>query len=158
MYPDARDVYVLELNTVHCVINVEQMTRRFEPITGKTAEIVEALMNSQEMPDDPGLQFKLRLCIEEVVENVVSYAYDNGNGPLEVGITNNTEKVSISFKDQGIPFDPLAKPDPDITLAAEDRPIGGLGIFLCKQMMDDVRYSFEDGCNVLYLIKNLQGE
>lgn len=131
------------------------MTWRFEPITGKTAEIVETIMNSQEMPDDPALQFKLRLCIEEVVENIVSYAYNNGEGPMEAGIECGNGNISIVFKDEGVPFDPLAKPDPDITLSAEDRPIGGLGIFLCKQMMDDVRYSYEDGHNVLCLVKNL---
>ena len=131
------------------------MTWRFEPIKGKTAEIVETIMNSQDMPDDPGLQFKLRLCIEEVVENIFSYAYSDGEGPMEVGITSTDGEISVCFKDEGIQFDPLAKPDPDITLSAEDRPIGGLGIFLCKQMMDDVRYSYEGGHNLLSLIKNL---
>ena len=61
------------------------MVTRFEPIAGKTAEIIETLMASEDMPISDSLQFKLRLCIEEVVENIVSYAYDGGNGWVEVG-------------------------------------------------------------------------
>ena len=132
------------------------MTVRFDPIAGKSAEIIESLMQSEDMTSDPALQFKLRLCIEEVVENIVSYAYNDGNGSVEVG-TNIKEgdKLYITFKDSGVPFDPLAKEDPDITLSAEDRQIGGLGIFLCKQLMDDIQYHYEDGHNVLVMIKQL---
>ena len=132
------------------------MTFKFNPITGKTAEIVDALMDSPEMTEDMALQFKIRLCVEEVVENIVSYAYTGGDGPMEASILrDNDGKIIIVFKDQGVPFDPLAKPDPDITLSAEDRPIGGLGIFLCKQMMDDVRYEYSNGQNVLTMVKKI---
>ncbi len=132
------------------------MTFKFNPITGKTAEIVDALMESSEMTEDMALQFKIRLCVEEVVENIVSYAYAGGNGPMETSILrDNDGTIILVFKDQGVPFDPLAKPDPDITLSAEDRPIGGLGIFLCKQMMDDVRYEYSDGQNVLTMVKKI---
>lgn len=132
------------------------MTVRFDPIAGKSAEIIESLMQSEDMTSDPALQFKLRLCIEEVVENIVSYAYNDGNGSVEVG-TNIKEgdKLYITFKDSGVPFDPLAREDPDITLSAEDRQIGGLGIFLCKQLMDDIQYHYEDGHNVLVMIKQI---
>ena len=64
--------------------------------------------------------------------------------------------VEILFEDAGVPFNPLDKDDPDITLSAEDRPIGGLGIFLCKQMMDHVEYHYEDGCNVLIMEKKIE--
>lgn len=132
------------------------MTFKFNPITGKTAEIVDALMESPEMTEDMALQFKIRLCVEEVVENIVSYAYTGGDGPMEASILrDNDGTIIIVFKDQGVPFDPLAKPDPDITLSAEDRPIGGLGIFLCKQMMDDVRYEYSNGQNVLTMVKKI---
>ena len=129
------------------------MTVRFDPIAGKTAEIIEALMNSEDMTDDVALQFKLRLCIEEAVENIVQYAYENGNGWVEVSTDLKGNELTISLKDSGKPFDPLAKPDPDITLGAQDREIGGLGIFLCKQMMDRMTYKYKDGCNILTMTK-----
>ena len=132
------------------------MTVRFDPIAGKSAEIIESLMQSEDMTSDPALQFKLRLCIEEVVENIVSYAYNDGNGSVEVGTKiKEGDKLYITFKDSGVPFDPLAREDPDITLSAEDRQIGGLGIFLCKQLMDDIQYHYEDGHNVLVMIKQI---
>ena len=134
----------------------ESMTVRFDPIAGKTAEIIESLMQSEDMTDNPELQFKIRLCIEEVVENIVSYAYQNGEGFVEVGTQLHDGMLELSFKDAGVRFNPLAKADPDITLAAEDRPIGGLGIFLCKQLMDDIRYDYSDGKNILLMYKKVQ--
>lgn len=131
------------------------MTIKFDPIAGKTAEIIETLMQSDDMTDNMELQFKIRLCIEEVVENIVSYAYKDGNGFVEVGTRIDNGVLEISFKDAGVRFNPLEKEDPDITLAIEDRPIGGLGIFLCKQMMDDIRYSYENGENRLTMYKKI---
>ncbi|MCQ2066102.1 MAG: ATP-binding protein [Bacteroidaceae bacterium] len=131
------------------------MTARFEPIAGKSAEIIEALMQSDDIMSHPELEFKLRLCIEEVVENIVSYAYSDGNGFVEVGTSIYDGVLEITFRDAGVRFDPLAKADPDITLAVEDRPIGGLGIFLCKQMMDSMSYDYVDGCNVLKMNKKV---
>lgn len=127
----------------------------FDPINDKCGEIVEFIMNSPEMPEKDDLLFKIRLSVEEVVENIVRYAYANGDGFLEV----YTEKddagmLTITLKDAGKPFDPLAKEDPDITLSAEEREIGGLGIFITKQMMDFVQYKYEDGCNILTMKKD----
>lgn len=132
------------------------MELRFEPIADKCGLIVDSLMASPDMPEDEALQFKIRLCIEEVVENIVSYAYSKGNGWIIAKTERNGDSVTISLRDAGIPFDPLAKPDPDITLPAEAREIGGLGIFLCKQMMDSVRYEYTDGCNVFTMEKSIK--
>lgn len=129
--------------------------KRFDPITDKCKEIVDYLMDSPDIPDIVDLQFKIRLAIEEVVENIVQYAYENGSGYLEASTTIEGDSLLISFTDAGRPFDPLAKPDPDITLSAEDRPIGGLGIFICKQMMDDIYYQYKNNCNILTIKKNL---
>ena len=63
--------------------------------------------------------------------------------------------VTITFIDRGVPYDPLAKEDPDVTLSAQERKIGGLGIFMTKKAMDDVSYEYKDGQNILTLIKNL---
>lgn len=129
--------------------------KRFDPITDKCKEIVDYLMDSPDIPDIVDLQFKIRLAIEEVVENIVQYAYENGSGYLEASTTIEGDSLLISFTDAGRPFDPLAKPDPDITLSAEDRPIGGLGIFICKQMMDDIYYQYKNNCNILTIKKIL---
>ena len=133
------------------------MRKRFDPIKDKCGEIVEFIMTSPEIPQDESLQFKIRLSVEEVVENVVNYAYQGGCGWLEAITSLDEGKacLTIVIKDAGIPFNPLEAEDPDITLSAEDRPIGGLGIFLCKQLMDSMHYSYEDGCNILTMTKSL---
>ena len=134
------------------------MEIRFDPIKNKSGEIIEALMASPDMPDDDALLFKIRLCIEEVVENIVSYAYSHEDGWIIAKTERLGDYVVISLRDAGIPFDPLAKADPDITLPAEAREIGGLGIFLCKKMMDSVRYEYTDGCNVFTMEKKINNE
>lgn len=128
--------------------------KRFEPIADKCAEIVEYIMSAPEIPASDELQFKIRLCAEEAVENIVRYAYNNGAGYLEVAVELiENSIIQISLTDSGKPFDPLAKPDPDITLSLEEREIGGLGIFLCKQMMDKLEYKYENGCNIFIMQK-----
>ena len=114
-------------------------------------------MDSPDMPDDEALRFKLRLSIEEAVENVVRYAYDGGIGWLEAGTRLNQDSLilTIELRDAGVPFNPLEKGDPDITLGAEEREIGGLGIFLCKKMMDNIEYRYEDGNNILTMYKKI---
>ena len=126
------------------------MKQRFEPIIDKCAEIVDFIVGTPDVSvlDEP-LKFKIRLCSEEAVENVVRYAYEAGCGYLEAGVGTEGDYVVIRLQDSGVPFNPLEKPDPDITLSAQERQVGGLGIFLCKQMMDEVYYSYVHGCNNL---------
>lgn len=131
------------------------MEKKFDPIEGRSGDIIDTVMSSKDMPEDEALQFKLRLSVEEVVENIVRYAYTNGNGFINVSTSVEDGILSIKLKDGGIPFNPLEKEDPDVTAALEDRPIGGLGIFLCKQMMDSVEYEYVDGCNVLTMKKKI---
>ncbi|MBQ1653577.1 MAG: ATP-binding protein [Bacteroidales bacterium] len=133
------------------------MKKLFNPIKDKSGEIIECLMSSPDMPTDEDLRFKLRLSIEETVENVVQYAYKDSIGWMEVE-TNLDDKalmLTVTLKDAGKPFNPLEMPDPDITLSVEEREIGGLGIYLCKQLMDEVTYRYEDGCNILTMKKNI---
>lgn len=134
------------------------MKKRFNPIKDKSAEIIEYLMSSPDIPQDEGLQFKIRLSVEEAVENVVRYAYQGGIGWMEAGteLSPDGVELTIVLRDAGTPFNPLEKEDPDITLSADDRDIGGLGIFLCKQMMDSIDYRYEDGCNILTMTKKLK--
>ena len=131
--------------------------KRFNPITDKCSEIVDFLMASPDMPSDEVLRFKLHLSIEEAVENVVRYAYEGGIGWLEVGtsLDHDSLVLTVELRDAGVPFNPLEAPDPDVTLPANEREIGGLGIYLCKKMMDDIRYRYEDGNNVLTMTKRV---
>ena len=133
------------------------MKKRFNPIKDRSSEIVAFLMSSPDMPKDEELRFKIELSIEEAVENVVQYAYEGGIGWLEAGtkLDDKTLVLTIELRDAGVPFNPLEKDDPDITLSADERPVGGLGIFLCKSMMDSISYRYEDGNNVLVMKKQI---
>ena len=133
------------------------MKKRFNPITDRSSEIVAFLMASPDMPKDEELRFKIELSIEEAVENVVQYAYEGGIGWLEAGTSLDDKSLilTIELRDAGMPFNPLEKEDPDITLSADERPVGGLGIYICKSMMDSIDYRYEDGNNVLVLKKRV---
>ena len=123
------------------------MYRKFDPIEGRNAEIIEAVMNCDEVKAiDPSLQFKVRLCVEEIEENILSYS---GTTWVSIQAEEDNNCLTICFKDGGTPFDPLAKDDPDITTSLNDREIGGLGIFICKQMMDSIEYRHDGDSNIL---------
>ena len=102
-------------------------------------------------------QTAICVAIEEVFVNVAHYAYGDGDGDMTLGIGFDKESREVTFQmtDKGTPFDPLKKPDPDITLSAEDREIGGLGIFITKKTMDTVTYAYENGENILTMIKKI---
>lgn len=108
---------------------------------------------------DKNCSFKTRtqieLAVEEIYVNIASYAYPNGGGKAEIILEKNPGQFVMVFKDKGIPYNPLEKPDPDTTLSAEKRNIGGLGIFLVKKNMDEVTYEHKDGYNILTIKKNL---
>ena len=103
------------------------------------------------------IQTAVCVAIEEVFVNVASYAYGEGEGDMTLGIGFDEESREITFRmsDRGIPFDPLQKADPDITLSAEEREIGGLGIFITKKTMDSVTYAYENGENILTMVKRI---
>ena len=102
-------------------------------------------------------KMQIGVVVEEIFTNIANYAYNPGKGntTVRVKVSEDPVVVTITFIDHGIPYDPLAKEDPDITLSAEERSIGGLGIFMTKQMMDEVEYEYKDGSNILTLRKNL---
>ncbi len=102
-------------------------------------------------------QLQIDVAVEEIYVNIASYAYAPGVGPatIRVALADAPRAVTITFIDRGTPYDPLAKPDPDVTLSAEERQIGGLGIFMVKKSMDDMAYAYEDGRNVLRITKLL---
>ena len=116
---------------------------------------VDQSLESYECPMK--IQTAVCVAIEEIFVNVAHYAYGEGEGDMTLGIGFDAESREITFRmsDKGTPFDPLKKPDPDITLSAEDREIGGLGIFITKKTMDTVSYAYENGENILTMIKKI---
>ena len=102
-------------------------------------------------------QMQIDVAIDELFGNIAHYAYAPGSGKATVRFAYDEadRRVSITFIDSGIPYNPLQKADPDITLSAEERPVGGLGIFLVKKTMDDMVYRRENNCNILTIHKHI---
>ena len=99
------------------------------------------------------LTFRVSLVIDELAQNVIDYAYEDGAGDVEVEVTSEPEAVTIEIIDEGRPFDPLTQaPEPDLMSPIEDRPIGGLGVHFTKTLMDDVEYCRESGRNRLKIV------
>ncbi|MBO7582984.1 MAG: ATP-binding protein [Treponema sp.] len=125
----------------------------------KNLETVLDFIHKLLPPDcETDLMYKIDVAAEEIFVNIAHYAYKDKLPAGEFGqalitCTYEDELLTIIFRDQGVPFNPLDRPDPDITLSAEDRSIGGLGIFLTKKYMDKVEYNYENGENVLTLKK-----
>ena len=118
------------------------------------SEFIETVCEEKGL--DMALTMNLNLALEEAVVNVMSYAYPDSQGDVKVDIMIDDQKVVSTLTDSGIPFDPTQKGDVDTTLPAEERPIGGLGIHLVKQIMDKVSYQYVDNQNILTLEKNIK--
>ena len=103
----------------------------------------------------PRTRTQLRMAMEEVYVNVAHYAYPSQDGWAEIRGSVDNGVATFRRIDGGTPFDPLAKPDPDVLLSGEERGIGGLGIYMVKSMVDEVEYVYRDGCNQLTLRKQL---
>ncbi|MCL2844468.1 MAG: ATP-binding protein [Chitinivibrionia bacterium] len=99
-------------------------------------------------------QTKIAIAVEEVFVNIANYAYDHPVGNINVRISGG-EEIIIDFEDNGRPYNPLKNADPDITKSAEEREIGGLGVFMVKKIMDAVEYKHEDGKNILTIHKKI---
>lgn len=102
-------------------------------------------------------QMQVDIAIDELFGNIANYAYNPevGAATVRVEVTENPLAVVITFIDNGVPYDPLAKSDPDVTLSLEERKIGGLGIYMVKKSMDDVSYEYKNGQNILKIRKNI---
>lgn len=119
----------------------------------RVLEFVEECMQGIEC--SPKAIIQIRIAVEEIFVNIAHYAYPGrvGEAVIEVEIADE-KTVTITFIDSGIQYDPLAKPDPDVTLSAIDRNIGGLGIFMTKKIMDDLSYEYRGGQNVFTMKKS----
>lgn len=102
-------------------------------------------------------QMQIGIAIDELFGNIAHYAYSPDVGPATVRVEVQDEPMAviITFIDNGVPYDPLKKDDPDITLSADERDIGGLGIFMVKKSMDEITYEYKDGKNILSIKKNI---
>ena len=110
----------------------------------------------EELEIDMALAMSLNLAMEEAVVNVMDYAYPAGTeGEVNIEAIADETQLHFIISDSGKPFDPTAKEEVDTTLSAEERPIGGLGIHLIRQLMDDISYERRDDKNILRLSKNI---
>jgi len=104
-----------------------------------------------------GIVMKINLSVEEIFVNIANYAYEDhvGEAVIRTEIRENPHSIRITFIDYGVPYDPTALPEPDVSSSAEERKIGGLGIFLVRKNMDSMTYEYKDGSNILVIEKNL---
>ena len=132
-------------------ITLEATVENIEAVTDFVTEQLE------EMGCPMKAQMQFSIAVDELFANIAHYAYqpNTGMATVRVEAVDGGKQAQVTFIDQGTPYNPLEKEDPDVTLSAEDRPIGGLGIFMVKKSMDDMRYCYENGCNILTIVKKI---
>ena len=132
-------------------LTIEAKVENIEPLTDFVNSQLEAMGCSLRA------QSQIDIALDELFSNICHYAYGGKTGHATVSVEELPEEnaVQITIKDYGIPFDPLAHDDPDVSLGIHERTIGGLGIFLVKKTMNDLRYEYRDGCNVITVVKTL---
>lgn len=135
------------------------MTELTIAATVENIETVTDFVNEQlEALDCPmKAQMQINIAIDELFGNIAHYAYNPevGSATVRVEVSEAPLAVIITFIDNGVPYDPLGNDDPDITLSAEEREIGGLGIYMVKKSMDEITYEYKDGQNILKIKKNI---
>ena len=127
--------------------------------TVESIETVTDFVNEQlEAYDCPmKILMQINIAIDELFSNIAHYAYnpETGDATVRVEVIEDPMAVIITFIDNGVPYDPLKQKDPDTTLPAEERELGGLGIYMVKKTMDDITYEYKDGKNILSIKKHL---
>ncbi len=130
-------------------LTIEAKVDNLNEVTLFVDEILEASDCSMKA------QMQIDIAVEELFVNVAHYAYGDGVGMVTIRVSVEDSKAVITFIDGGVPYDPLAKPDPDVTLSAQERAIGGLGIFMVKKSMDSMEYEYTNAKNVLTITKTI---
>ena len=122
---------------------------------GAVTDFVNEQLEALECPMKA--QMQIDIAIDELFGNIAHYAYNPqiGSATVRVEVIDEPLSVVITFIDDGVPYDPLQKNDPDVTLSAEEREIGGLGIYMVKKSMDEITYEYKNGQNFLKIKKNL---
>ena len=136
------------------------MVERYFPARLDQLEAVQEFVLDQlsSYPYTERVRAQLDVAVEEIFVNIAHYAYppdQPGWALVRCQVEQDPLRIQVQFVDGGVPFNPLAKKDADITLSAEERNIGGLGILMVKRSMDAVEYAHSDGKNILTLTKNL---
>ena len=118
-------------------------------------DAIEAHLDENECPND--VKTRILIAVEEIYVNIAHYAYggNEGEAQVQMDVSQDPRCCQVVFRDKGIPYNPLEKEDPDISLSAGEREIGGLGIYMVKQYMDKVEYRYEEGYNILTIEKRL---
>lgn len=134
-----------------CEISVQAVPESIEKITA----FVNAELEKLNCP--PKTKKQIDIAVDEIFSNIAHYAYKHGEGGADIRLEKNDDpkSVTVIFTDSGMQYNPLEKSDPDITLSADEREIGGLGIYIVKKTMDEVKYERKDGKNILYVTKYL---
>ena len=147
-------VYFGEPNKSDAVLRLEARTNNLD----KVIAFINENLDKNNCPQK--IKMQIDVAVEELFVNISHYAYNPevGFATINFGWENDKKYAVITFKDSGVPFNPLEKPDPDLTLSAEERQIGGLGIYMVKKSMSDVRYEYKDGQNILTIKKLLTDE
>ena len=128
----------------------------FQPIRGQALNIVKTILQTEEVVTVGEAFGDIRLVAEELVVNIADYAYpDGGDDYLDVEIERDEERITLRFRDGGVPFNPLDKTPPDVSLPMELRAIGGMGFYIVTKKMDSVEYEYTAGENVLTVMKKL---
>lgn len=132
-------------------MTIEATVENIEKVTDFVNEQLEVIGCSMKV------QMQIDVAIDELFGNIAHYAYNPETGPAAVlvEVTKAPVSVIITFIDHGVPYDPLKKDDPDLTLSADEREIGGLGIFMVKKTMDEITYEYRDGKNILRIRKEI---
>lgn len=132
-------------------LNIEAKIENLDAVIA----FVEEQLEKYDCPMKVTMQ--IDVAVEEIFVNIAHYAYNPeiGEATVRVEVKEDPLSVEITFLDHGTPYDPLAGEDPDVTLSAEDRQIGGLGIYMVKKSMDNVSYKYENGHNILTIIKQI---
>ncbi len=134
--------------------NMKKMS--FPAETGKLDDVLQFVGAELEKSRCSGrIQMQIELCVEEIFVNIANYAYAKRENDVLVTMKQEGDVLTLQFIDHGIPFDPLKQKTPDIKAAAREREIGGLGIFLVREKMDDVQYDYQNGKNILTMKKRI---
>lgn len=127
-------------------------------VTVENIQVITDFINEQlEAFDCPmKAQTQIDIAVDEIFSNIAHYAYTakTGDATVRIEIGDNPQAAAITFIDSGVPYNPLTQAEPDITLSAEERQVGGLGIFIVKNTMDEITYEYKDGMNILKIRKN----
>ncbi len=132
-------------------LTIDATVENIDPVTEFVNEQLEKLGCSLKT------RMQIDIAIDELFGNIAQYAYHPGVGPATVRVELREDPIAVvvTFIDRGVPYDPLAKEDPNTALSAEERGIGGLGIYMVKKTMDGIAYEYKDGQNILRITKNL---